>query len=142
MRSVKHLLALKSSVIFSVDENTSVLEALQLMMKENISALLVIENRVLKGIFTERDYARKIILQGRSSKDTAISEVMTADVLSVGPNDGIDRCMQMMTNQHFRHLPVMEDDAVVGMISIGDLIRFIIEEQKRTIEQLENYINS
>ena len=142
MRSVKHLLALKSPVIFSVDENTSVLEALQLMMKENISALLVIENRVLKGIFTERDYARKIILQGRSSKDTAISEVMTADVLSVGPNDGIDRCMQMMTNQHFRHLPVMEDDAVVGMISIGDLIRFIIEEQKRTIEQLENYINS
>ena len=142
MRSVKHLLALKSSVIFSVDENTSVLEALQLMMKENISALLIIENRVLKGIFTERDYARKIILQGRSSKDTAISEVMTAAVLAVGPNDGIDHCMQMMTNQHFRHLPVMEDDAVVGMISIGDLIRFIIEEQKRTIEQLENYINS
>jgi len=142
MRSVKHLLALKSPVIFSVDENTSVLEALQLMMKENISALLIIENSVLKGIFTERDYARKIILQGRSSKDTAISEVMTAAVHSVGPNDGIDHCMQMMTNQHFRHLPVTEDDAVVGMISIGDLIRFVIEEQKRTIEQLENYINS
>jgi len=142
MRSVKHLLATKSSVIFSVENNTSVLEALQLMMKENVSALLIIENEQLKGIFTERDYARKIILQGRSSKETPISEAMTADLLTVGLNDGIDHCMQVMTRMHIRHLPVMDDNKVIGMISIGDLVRFVIEDQKKTIEQLESYINS
>lgn len=142
MRSVKHLLATKSTIIFSVETNTSVLEALQLMMKENVSALLIIENGQLEGIFTERDYARKIILQGRSSKDTPISEAMTADLLTVTPNDGIDHCMQVMTRMHIRHLPVMEDNKVIGMISIGDLVRFVIEDQKKTIEQLESYINS
>jgi CBS domain-containing protein len=142
MRSVKHLLATKSSIIFSVDKNTSVFEALELMMKENISALLVLENDSLAGIFTERDYARKIILQGRSSKDTAISEAMSADVKTVSPNDGIDHCMQVMTKQHIRHLPVLEYNNLVGMISIGDLVKFVIEEQKKTIEHLEKYINS
>lgn len=142
MRSVKHLLATKPSIIFSVEKNASVLESLQLMMKENVSALLIIENDQLKGIFTERDYARKIILQGRSSKETPISDAMTADLLTVGPNDGIDHCMQVMTKMHIRHLPVMEDNKVIGMISIGDLVRFVIEDQKKTIEQLESYINS
>ncbi|MBC7746016.1 MAG: CBS domain-containing protein [Flavobacterium sp.] len=142
MRSVKHLLANKSISIISVVKKTSVFEALQLMMKENISALLIIENGKLEGIFTERDYARKIILQGRSSRDTEISEAMTADLLTVSPSDSIDHCMQIMTNQHIRHLPVMENNNVTGMISIGDLVRFVIEDQKKTIEQLENYINS
>ena len=142
MRSVKHLLETKSGIIFSVEKNTSVLEGLQLMMKENISALLIIEDGKLQGIFTERDYARKIILKGRSSKDTPISEVMTSDLLTVNPKDSIDHCMQIMTKMHIRHLPVLEDDSIAGMISIGDLVRFVIEDQKRTIQQLENYINS
>lgn len=142
MRSVKHLLETKSGIIFSVEKNTSVLEGLQLMMKENISALLIIEDGILQGIFTERDYARKIILKGRSSKDTPISEVMTSDLLTVSPNDGIDHCMQIMTKMHIRHLPVLEDERIAGMISIGDLVRFVIEDQKRTIQQLESYINS
>lgn len=142
MRSVKQLLANKSSAIFSVDKKTSVLEALQLMMEQNISALLIMENGKLEGIFTERDYARKIILQGRSSKDTEIAEAMTADLLTVAPTDSIEYCMQLMTNQHIRHLPVLENNKVTGMISIGDLIRFIIEDQKKTIEQLQNYISS
>lgn len=142
MRSVKQLLETKSRIIFSVEKSTSVLEGLQLMMKENISALLIIENGKLEGIFTERDYARKIILKGRSSKDTPISETMTADLITVSPNDGIDHCMQVMTKMHIRHLPVMENDRLAGMISIGDLVRFVIEDQKKTIQQLENYINS
>ena len=142
MRSVKHLLENKSSVIFSVDKHTSVLEALQLMMEQNISALLIMENGKLEGIFTERDYARKIILKGRSSKDTDIAEVMTATLLVVAPADSIEYCMQQMTNHHIRHLPVVENNEVIGMISIGDLIRFTIEEQKKTIEQLQNYISS
>lgn len=142
MRSVKHLLETKSVIIFSVEKSTSVLEGLNLMMKENISALLIIENGTLHGIFTERDYARKIILKGRSSKDTPISEVMTSDLLTVSPKDSVDHCMQVMTKMHIRHLPVLEDDRIAGMISIGDLVRFVIEDQKKTIQQLENYINS
>ena len=142
MRSVKNLLANKSATIISVGTTISVLEALQLMLEANISALLVIENGKLEGIFTERDYARKIILQGRSSKETRISEAMTSNLITVSPTDTIDFCMQVMTNQHIRHLPVMENNLVVGMISIGDLVRFVIDDQKRTIEQLEKYINT
>ena len=142
MRSVKNLLDNKSATIISVGTTISVLEALQLMLEANISALLVIENGKLEGIFTERDYARKIILQGRSSKDTRISEAMTSNLITVSPTDTIDFCMQVMTNQHIRHLPVMENNLVVGMISIGDLVRFVIDDQKRTIEQLEKYINT
>ena len=142
MRSVKNLLANKSATIISVNGAISVLEALQLMLEANISALLIIEHGKLEGIFTERDYARKIILQGRSSKDTRISEAMTSNLITVSPTDTIDFCMQVMTNQHIRHLPVMENNLVVGMISIGDLVRFVIDDQKRTIEQLEKYINT
>ena len=142
MRSVKHLLETKSGIIFSVEKTTSVLEGLQLMLKENISALLIIEDGILQGIFTERDYARKIILMGRSSKDTPISEVMTSDLLTVSPKDGIDHCMQIMTKMHIRHLPVLDDSKIAGMISIGDLVRFVIEDQKKTIQQLESYISS
>jgi CBS domain-containing protein len=142
MKSVKQLLETKRNTIFSVVTATSVLEALQLMMQENISALLVIENGNLEGVFTERDYARKIILKGRSSKDTAIKEVMSADVITVTGDDTIDHCMQVMTSKHIRHLPVIQSDQVIGMISIGDLVKFVIEEQKKTIEHLEKYINS
>lgn len=142
MRTVKHILSSKPTAVYAVSTNDSVLNALQLMMEKNISALLVIEEDKLLGIFTERDYARKIILQGKSSKDTPIYEAMTPDPHTISPIESIDSCMALMTNKHFRHLPVMEDDRVIGIISIGDLVKFIIEDQKQTINQLESYINS
>jgi signal-transduction protein with cAMP-binding, CBS, and nucleotidyltransferase domain len=142
MKTVKHILGNKPNAIHSVSPGTSVLDALQVMMDKNISALLVMESDSLKGIFTERDYARKIILQGRSSKETLISDVMTAELETISLNSSIDQCMQIMTNRHIRHLPVVEDGKVGGMISIGDLVKFVIEDQKQTIEQLQSYISS
>lgn len=142
MKTVKQLLSTKSAQIFSVPADTSVLSALQIMMEKNISALLVLEDRLLLGIFTERDYARKIILQGKSSADTLLSEVMTARPITVTPTDSIDLCMQTMTDKHIRHLPVVQDGQLTGMVSIGDVVKFIIEDQKQTISQLESYINS
>ncbi|WP_411273668.1 CBS domain-containing protein [Daejeonella sp.] len=142
MKSVKHIIQNKSNAIYSVTPETSVLKALQVMMDKNISALLVMEGPILKGIFTERDYARKIILQGKSSKDTHIAEVMTAQLETVGKDSTIDQCMEIMTSKHIRHLPIVEDGKVGGMISIGDLVKFVIEDQKQTIEQLKSYISS
>lgn len=142
MKTVQQILNLKPVNIFSVTENTSVLEGLQLMMEKNISALLIVENGQLKGIFTERDYARKIILYGKSSAETSISEVMTPDPITVLPSDSIEHCMSVMTDRHIRHLPVMKDDELLGMVSIGDVVKFIIADQRQTISQLESYINS
>jgi CBS domain-containing protein len=141
MRTVKHILKGKPAVVYAVSSNDSVLNALQLMMEKNISALLVIEENELLGIFTERDYARKIILQGKSSKNTPIYEAMTSKPYTISPNESIDNCMELMTSKHFRHLPVVEEGRVIGIISIGDLVKFIIEDQKQTINQLESYIN-
>lgn len=141
MRTVKHILKGKPAVVYAVSSNDSVLDALQLMMEQNISALLVIEENELLGIFTERDYARKIILQGKSSKNTPIYEAMTSKPYTISPNESIDNCMELMTCKHFRHLPVVEEGRVIGIISIGDLVKFIIEDQKQTINQLESYIN-
>jgi len=142
MKTVKQLLSTKLVQIFSVTEQASVLEALKVMMEKNISALLVLEGQELKGIFTERDYARKIVLHGKSSAETAINEVMTSNPITVSPTDSIDFCMGIMTDKHIRHLPVMEDNKLLGMVSIGDMVKFIIEDQKQTISQLENYISS
>ncbi|WP_436833394.1 CBS domain-containing protein [Parapedobacter sp. DT-150] len=142
MKTVKHILNNKPTVVYSVTQDVSVFEALKIMMEKNISALLIIEGGRLLGIFTERDYARKIILQGKSSKDTPMHEVMTRDPHTITRHEAIDHCMQLMTNKHFRHLPVMENDTVVGMLSIGDLVKYIIEDQQQTISQLESYINS
>ena len=142
MKTVKHILQNKSNAIHSVSPSTSVLDALQVMMEKNISALLLMESDELKGIFTERDYARKIILQGKSSKETLIRDVMTAELETVNLNASIDQCMQIMTNRHIRHLPIVEDGKVGGMVSIGDLVKFVIEDQKQTIEQLQSYISS
>lgn len=142
MKTVKNILHNKSNAIYSVGPSTSVLDALQVMMDKNISALLVMENLELKGIFTERDYARKIILQGKASKETLISEVMTSQLETINLNSTIDQCMQIMTDRHIRHLPIVEDGKVAGMISIGDLVKFVIEDQKQTIEQLQSYISS
>ena len=142
MKTVQQLLSTKPVQIFSVTEQTSVLDALKVMMEKNISALLIVEGQELKGIFTERDYARKIVLHGRSSADTAIDEVMTAGPITVLPSDGINFCMEIMTEKHIRHLPVMEGAELLGMVSIGDVVKFIIEDQQQTISQLESYINS
>jgi CBS domain-containing protein len=111
-------------------------------MNKNISALLVMDGHELKGIFTERDYARKIILQGKASKETSIQDVMTSKLETVKLNTSIEHCMQIMTERYIRHLPIMEDGIVVGIISIGDLVKFVIEDQKQTIEQLQSYISS
>lgn len=142
MKTVNTILKQKTSQVFSVSSNISVFDALTEMMEKNISALIIIDEGKLGGIFTERDYARKIALQGRSSKDTILSEVMTRDPLTITMNDDLDHCMQLMTNRHIRHLPVVENGQVVAMISIGDLVKAIIEAQKDTIKQLEGYINS
>ncbi len=142
MKTVKNIFQNKSTAIYSVSPDTSVLDALQVMMDKNISALLVMEGPDLKGIFTERDYARKIILQGKSSKETKIKEVMTAKLEVINLNSSIDHCMQIMTDKHIRHLPIIDNGKVAGMISIGDLVKFVIEDQKQTIEQLQSYISS
>lgn len=141
MKSVKHLLDTKQAIIIAVPENISVLDALKVMTEKNISAVLVMENEQLCGIFTERDYARKIILQGKSSKDTLIKEAMTANPITIKFSDSIDHCMELMTDKHIRHLPIVENDEVKGMVSIGDVVKFIIADQKQTISQLESYIS-
>ena len=141
MKTVKQLLDTKTPNIFSVTENTSVLEALKIMTDKNISALLIMDGDTLQGIFTERDYARKIVLQGKSSKDTLIKEIMTANPISVSLSSTIDQCMEYMTDKHFRHLPIVDKGEVKGMVSIGDVVKFIIADQKQTISQLESYIS-
>lgn len=142
MRTVQQLLATKTVQIFSVTASSSVLDALHVMMEKNISALLITNEQQLLGIFTERDYARKIILHGKSSADTPIRDVMTADPITIQPSDSIEMCMQIMTDKHIRHLPVMQNEELLGMVSIGDVVKFIIADQKQTISQLESYINS
>ncbi|MDF3078312.1 MAG: hypothetical protein K0S09_2201 [Sphingobacteriaceae bacterium] len=142
MKTITYILQNKSNELFSVSPSTSVFEALQLMMDKNISALLVMEGNELKGIFTERDYARKIVLQGRSSKTTLISEVMTSELITIAAAEPIENCMELMTRNHIRHLPVVENGSVSGMISIGDVVKSLIELQKTTIQQLESYISN
>lgn len=142
MKTVQQILQSKSVQIYSVAATVSVLDALKVMTEKNISALLIMENEQLLGIFTERDYARKIVLHGKSSNTTAISEAMTMNPITVSPSDSIEHCMQLMTDKHIRHLPVMDNAKVAGMVSIGDVVKFIIADQKQTISQLESYINS
>ncbi|TYR35004.1 CBS domain-containing protein [Sphingobacterium phlebotomi] len=142
MKTVKHILQAKGAVVYAVSQSTSVFDALQTMMEKNISALLIMEQATLVGIFTERDYARKIILQGKSSKETPVQLVMTPGPRTITTDEKVEHCMELMTNNHVRHLPVVESGQVVGMISIGDLVKHIIEDQKQTIDQLQNYISS
>jgi CBS domain-containing protein len=142
MKKIRNILENKGHQVYSVSPETSVYDALHIMMEKNISSLLIMENEVLKGIFTERDYARKLVLMGRSSKDTPIGEIMTADLFTITPSETIDHCMEMMSTYKIRHLPVIDNNRVTGMVSIGDIVKFIIEDQKRTIQQLESYIAS
>ena len=131
----------KAIEVASVSPDNMVINALRVMAGRNIGTVVVMENNKLVGIFSERDYARKVILNGKSSTDTSIRDVMTSNVYTIKTNTTIDECMSIMSEKNFRHLPVVEDDKVVGMISIGDLVRYIIEDQKNTIRNLEDYIS-
>jgi CBS domain-containing protein len=141
MKQVKELLELKSNNIWSVTSDATVYSALKLMADKDIGALLVMQNNKLSGIFTERDYARKVILDGLSSHSCCVSDIMTAKVLCVKSSTTVEECMALMTNKRIRHLPVIDGDQVIGLISIGDLVKAIIEEQKFLIDQLQHYIS-
>ena len=140
MKTVDQLLSAKGSQIFSVAPTDSVLRAIETMATRHVGALLVMNQGSLVGIISERDYARKVILKNRSSHDTPVSEIMTAPAVTVSPADTVHHCMQLMTQGRFRHLPVTEGGRVLGMLSIGDLVKAVIEEQSAHIEQLERYI--
>src|SRR5438445_11487497 len=140
MKTVSQLLRTKGQAILSVSPEIPVFEALQVMAEKNVSALLVVEGGELVGIFSERDYARKVILKGKSSKDTPVQELMSSHVLYVRPEQTIQDSRALMTDKRVRHLPVMEEGRVVGVISIGDVVKAIIAEQEFIIEQLQNYI--
>ncbi len=140
MHTVDHLLRVKGGQVYSVAPTDSVLHAIELMANHHLGALLVMNNGSLLGIISERDYARKVILKNRSSHDTAVSEIMTSPAVTVTPHDTVHHCMQLMTEGRFRHLPVLESGRVVGILSIGDLVKAVMDEQSAQIEQLERYI--
>jgi CBS domain-containing protein len=142
MKRVKEILEAKGHRVWSVEPDTSVYDAIKLMADKEIGALLVIQDGKLVGLISERDYARKVILQGRASKTTPVSEIMTSRVIYAQPDQNVEECMALMTEKRIRHLPVMDQDRLVGIISIGDLVKSIIVEQKFIIEQLEKYITS
>ncbi len=138
--SISSILKQKGDEIWSVTPATSVYDAIEMMSEKRVGALLVISAGKLVGVISERDYARKVILKGKSSKQTEVMEIMTSPVIFVAPKQTVDECMTMMTNHRIRHLPVVENEKVVGVVSIGDLVKWIISAQDHTIHQLENYI--
>ena len=140
MQTVKHLLEKKSADVVAVKPDDSVLHAIGVMADRHVGALLVMRDKELLGVLSERDYARKVILKGRSSHDTRVAEIMSSPVISVGLTDTVHRCMQIMTDKRIRHLPVIEGDRVLGIISVGDVVKAVISEQTFVISQLEHYI--
>ena len=142
MTTLKMLLKDKGHDVWSVHPDDTVLDAIKLLAEKDIGALIVIKDDKPVGIFTERDYARNVYLKGKSSLDTAVRDVMVAPVICVKPVQTVDECMALMTAKRFRHLPIMDGDELVGMVSIGDLVKSVIAEQQFTIEQMEQYIHS
>lgn len=140
MTTVSKVLAAKGSQVWSVTPDTRLYEALKVMAEKDVGALLVVDEGEVAGIISERDYARKVILEGKNSMIVPVSEIMTKRVLTITPTHSLEECMALMTNKHVRHLPVMENDQLVGIISIGDVVKEVISEQQFVIEQLENYI--
>jgi CBS domain-containing protein len=139
--TVNQILSKKGKEVFSVLPTITVYEALGVMSKKNIGAILIIENTILKGILSERDYARKIALKAKSSKKTLVHEIMEENVVTVKPTDNLDYCMELMNTKRVRHLPVSENDIIIGIISISDVVKAIIEMQKDTIKYLDSYIS-
>jgi CBS domain-containing protein len=142
MHTVRQLLETKSPDVHAIGPDSPVIDAIRLMAERRIGALLVMESTRLVGILSERDYARKIVLQGRSSKGTPVRDIMTAPVVSVGLHDTAEQCMQLMTDSRIRHLPVLEHEAVVGIVSIGDLVKAVIAAQRQELDHLQRYIAS
>jgi CBS domain-containing protein len=140
VKTVANILADKGSQIFEVAPGASVYEALEVLADKNVGALVVTDAGRLVGIISERDYARKVVLADRSSRDTLVSEIMSSDVLTVAPAASIEECMELMTERHIRHLPVVDDGELVGVISIGDVVKAVIAELAATVEQLDSYI--
>jgi len=142
MKSVKQLLQNKSGELSTIGPDASVLDALKLMAERNVGALLVVENGKLVGIISERDYARKVVLLGKTSQDTPVREIMSERAVCVQPDNTVEECMALMTDKHIRHLPVIENEKLLGVLSIGDLVKETISEQQFVIQQLESYIHS
>ncbi|GMU85491.1 MAG: CBS domain-containing protein [Ignavibacteriales bacterium] len=142
MKTVREILLTKGSEIFSLSPDDTVYEALVKMAEKNVGALLVLENSQLAGILSERDYARKVILTGKTSRDTTVREIMTTKVLIIDDKTNAEECMSLMINKHIRHLPVVTDGVLQGVISIGDAVKAVIEDKQHTISELERYITS
>ncbi|NYI18468.1 CBS domain-containing protein [Xanthomonas arboricola] len=142
MQTVRQLLGTKQVEVFAVAADAAVIEAIRLMAEKGIGAVLVMDGQRLVGIVSERDYARKVVLRDRSSSTTGVAEIMSIEVVTVSPSDSVERCMQLMTDGRFRHLPVVENGRVQGVVSIGDLVKAVIETQQRDIDQLQRYIAS
>jgi CBS domain-containing protein len=142
MLTARHLLERKGSDVYSIGPDDAVLQAIQLMAERHVGALLVMRGAELVGIVSERDYARKVILLGRSSAETRVKQIMSSPVTTVTPAHTVNECMKIVTEQRVRHLPVLEQGRVIGVVSIGDLVKAVIEEQQQQIEQLERYITS
>lgn len=139
--TVNQILSTKGKEVYSVLSTITVYEALGVMSEKNIGAILIIEDTILKGILSERDYARKIALKAKSSKKTFVYEIMEKEVVTVKPSDSLDYCMELMDSKRVRHLPVSEENTVIGIISISDVVKAIIEMQKNTIKHLDSYIS-
>ncbi|TDD94725.1 CBS domain-containing protein [Flavobacterium cellulosilyticum] len=139
--TVNQILKEKGQEVHSIISTITVYEALRIMGERNVGAVLIIEDTILKGILSERDYARKIALNNKSSRDTFVHEIMDTDVITVKPSDDINYCMDLITNKRIRHLPVLLDEKVVGIVSIGDVVKAIMEIQKSTIDHLDSYIS-
>lgn len=137
MYIIRHILAIKGNDIWSISPDETVLEALKRMAHKNVGVLLVMTHDTLKGIISERDYARKVILKNRASKDTLVKEIMASTVITIHPDQTVEEAMELMTNHHIRHLPVVENNAVLGVISMGDVVQFIIKKQRETIKFYE-----
>jgi len=140
MKTVANILAAKGSDVFAIAPGASVYDALQLLADKNVGALAVVDDSKLVGIVSERDYARKVVLVDRSSRETPVSEIMSAKVKTVAPTASLEDCMELMTERHIRHLPVLDGDELVGMISIGDVVKAVIADLAAMVEQLDNYI--